>query len=125
MKGTIIKHTALRTTFTEKAKIIEKKIAKEDNQIIAFPIEIFLIPEYNEIIYSSILNTTSTGSTTFNTIAISQISHRTTLNVCPAHDLSYLLSTGNKAVLFVLLKHSPLIYSMNPITIVYPSISFS
>ena len=86
------KQTALKTTFTEKAKTMEKKRANKESQTTIFPIEIFLIPRYSEIIYSSMRNTTLTGSMTFNTIAMIQISHRITLNVFPAHDLFYYLS---------------------------------
>ncbi len=92
LKDTITKQTALKTTFTEKAKTMEKKRANKDSQTTTFPIEIFLIPRYSEIIYSSMRHISLTGSTTFNTIAIIQISHRITLNVFPAHDLFYYLS---------------------------------
>lgn len=53
LKDTITKQTALKTTFTEKAKTMEKKRANKDSQTTTFPIEIFLIPRYSEIIYSS------------------------------------------------------------------------
>ena len=82
----MIKLIALKTTFTEKAKTMENNTANKESQTTAFPIEMFQIPRYSDTSYFSKTLTTLTGSTTFNTIAIIQISHRITLNIFAPYD---------------------------------------